>query len=142
MNREIKFRAWDIRDRKFVDTMTLMNIMYEIHANPEQDATESFTISQYTGFKNKNGNDVYEGDFFRIEENDEDNTVIRVVVVWVQEWAMFTTLRVEDEYQAYLDEGVDAIDETMFWTYTLEDIDSPKHYPCGNIFENPDFLNG
>lgn len=141
MKREIKFRAWVIRSESAIDINKMRYEDNETIFGWKADGV-TMEIMQYTGFKNKNGDDVYEGDFFRIEENDEDNTVIRVVVVWVHEWAMFTTLRVEDEYQAYLTEGVDAIDETMFWTYTLEDIDSPKHYPCGNIFENPDFLNG
>ena len=94
-------------------------------------------IMQFTGFKDKNGKDVFEGDIFRIEEED---MIFYIIVVWIHEWAMFSTLRCEDEYQAYLMDGVDGIDETMFWTYTLEDIDSPKHYPAGNIHQNPELL--
>ena len=135
MNRIFKFRCWDADNQRMIP----FHQMIDDHWGIADVNTED--VMQYTGFNNKDGGEVYEGDIFRIEEDtDEGTEFIYVVVVWVQEWAMFTTLRIEDEYQAYLLEGVDAIDETMFWTYTLEDISSPKHFPCGNLYENPELL--
>lgn len=153
MNREIKFRCWFADKMWYRIPAILFKKQYiQVNLNHKDDdfdqtadtwtGPDDYVLMQYTGFQDKNNRDVYEGDIFRIEENDEENTVIYIVVVWVKEWAMFTTLRLEDEYLAYLLEGVDAIDETMFWTYTLEDIGSPKHYPCGNIYENPELVGG
>ena len=93
-------------------------------------------VLEYTGRKDKNDAWIYEGDIFRIEEDD---VILYTVVVWVQEWCMFCTLIV-DEYLQYLQKGMKTIDEPMFWTYTLEDTDSPKHYLCGNIHKNPELL--
>ena len=63
-----------------------------------------------------------------------------LVVTWVKEWCMFCVLRI-DEYHDYLEHGIEALDEPMFWTYTLEDTDSRKFFLCGNIHQNPELLN-
>ena len=100
-------------------------------------------IMQYTGLKDKNGKEIYEGDIFRVEEDGaEDGTdmIYYLVIVWVKEWTMFATLRTQDEYKKYLIEGVKALDEPMFWTYTLEDTNDRRFYLCGNLYQNPELL--
>ena len=94
-------------------------------------------LMQYTGLKDKNKKDIYNGDIFRVEE---DEMMFYLVIVWIQEWCMFCTLRIDDEYPAYQMQGIEALDEPMFWTYTLEDTDSRKFFLCGNIYQNPDLL--
>ena len=141
--REIKFRAWDdyhkvminpyceLRNGAFWGEDTTNNPIYVKHEH----------VMQFVGLHDKNGKEIYESDIFRIEEStDEEDMIFYVVIVWIQEWCMFATLRVEDEYQAYLASGVKALDEPMFWTYTLEDTNSRKHFLCGNIYENPELL--
>lgn len=67
--REIKFRAWDI-DNKFLFDV------YEIHFGNNfyikglgQIFSRNFNLMQYTGLKDKNGKEIYEGDI--IEYFDE-----------------------------------------------------------------------
>lgn len=98
---------------------------------------QNFSLRQYVGRKDKNGKEIFEGDIFRVEEDD---LIYYLVIVWVQEWCMFCTLRVADEYFDYQTGGIKALDEPMFWTYTLEDTDDRRFFLCGNIYENPELL--
>lgn len=149
-NREIKFRAWNGRfmvTPQYGDWISFDGVPYteasKRHNTPniEIEKAKGYILMQYTGLKDKNGKEIYEGDVFRIEENstevDEVDRIFYVVIVWVQEWCMFCSLLAESEYVDYKNDGIKALDEPMFWTYTLEDTDSRKHFLCGNIYEHP-----
>lgn len=153
--REIKFRGWHTGANKMfsaeemaADQLTLLPTgnFINVHGGSTAMSTiyqrDKFIPLQFTGLKDKNGKEIYEGDIFRIEEEaDGPDRIIYVVVTWVKEWAMFCTLLVEDEYKAYLSIGLKALDEPLFWLYTLEDTNSRKHFLCGNIYQNPELLN-
>lgn len=160
--REIKFRAWDKLTKKMSDAFVLLGeftLMGAVHAWQNEEAVfaglkwdmtdkhdslirlDDLEVMQFTGLKDKNGKEIYEGDIFRIEEDgDEPNRIFYVVIVWVQEWCMFCSLLVDGEYSAYVNNGIEGLDEPMFWTYTLEDTNSRKHFLCGNIYEHPHLL--
>ena len=102
--REIKFRAWDTKG----------NLMwYEVdlpHNKPEY-----LIYQQYTGSKDKNGKEVYEGDIVR--HNDGFN--IRICTV---EWR-------HSGFAAYVKESA------LPWSILSEMIEV-----IGNIYENPELL--
>mgnify|MGYP002507857177 CR=1 FL=1 len=123
--REIKFRAWDKGLKRWtnysIDDGLLM--FYDEHADCwEIDREgERFILCQFTGLKNINGKEIYEGDIVR--------------AVGFLKW--IGVAKYSDKNQAFVFEG---IDKNYRGNIVFMSQFDQGFKILGNIYENPELL--
>lgn len=127
--REIKFRAWDGEIMHHVDTIEFPvggtrwygpGVGKGIcKANPKYDWKEDSILMQFTGFKDKNGKEIYEGDILKTLDYRK-----KVVIIWDPKQGRFIPDPIYTDY--------DAPDDDRIYPSILEIV--------GNIYENPELL--
>jgi uncharacterized phage protein (TIGR01671 family) len=129
--RDIKFRAWD----KQLSVMRYTDI-YPKSARDWEDYEQSFgcmlnviqmdySLMQYTGLKDKNGKEIYEGDIvrYRITASYDENEKKEVIkVVRYTGGGFFPVFFMEYEFHDYDDKPL-----------TITDVEI-----IGNVWENPE----
>jgi len=125
--RQIKFRAWLTQEKRMVDVYKLdfftkdgkptVILWYLLDKGTQVGLPKDFELMQYTGLKDKNGKEIYEGDIVRDSHGD------LYVIKWIDDIMFFVGDPVVAYRKAY---GVDVSD--------LEVV--------GNIYETPHLLGG
>ena len=121
MSREIKFRVWDKEDKKMKydaqDTYDYMrnNIMEDCFGDVLNN--ENYEVMQYTGLKDKNFKEIYEGDIMKVKPP-----------IWAKEGI----------FKVIYDNGRFIITDNKVW----QNIGTLVEYSevIGNIYENLELL--
>lgn len=122
--REIKFRAWDKEQKEWVKYSITDNIPIFCH-NTSRWKTDKegkrFILCQYTGLKNFNGKEIYEGDIVR--------------AIGFSKW--IGVAKYSDKNQAFVFE---CIDKNYRGNIVFMSQFDQGFKILGNIFENPKLL--
>ena len=153
MERELKFRMWTGKNmlydhKNVIECIRQQNfhndgikLAPEIGVWPYDHIGDGSAFMQYSGIKDTNEREVYEGDIYTEEiEHDEGDDRHTVVCTWIKEYATFAMLGV-DEYKEYLDQGITDFDRTMRYSYMMDDAEFTRMVYRGTIYENPELLN-
>lgn len=152
MNRELKFRVWSNVKKDWVQNMMLLACIdglpfaHFVELDDEKNLVKhhiynasnlELTIQQYTGLKDKNGKEIYEGDIVkfartRIESIEESPKIFTAKLIELGEDVgeivyMGFSFCISFDHKRY------------------DDIETLGNYPhrfevIGNIYENPELL--
>ena len=132
--REIKFRVWET-DQKKMNYGKRNDICLPIQNGVpsywdegqgwESEYSKDYIPMQFTGLKDKNGKEIYEGDILR-EFDAEVNLFIVYFAEGIGQWRL------------------ECINEDCFFSFDGGDypdgVDSNRFEVIGNIYENPELL--
>ena len=142
MNRQIKFRIWDYRFKRFdrtTPTGGLDSADIKISLDGELtweteygSGTINGAIQQFTGLKDKNGKEIFEGDIIKERHYDDFHDEEGFDYVGVVRYKTYNTCDMGTKFSGYVTFPNDRENKEYAGNSILEVI--------GNIFENPELL--
>jgi uncharacterized phage protein (TIGR01671 family) len=148
--RELKFRAWDKKQKKMLYGVSIGTIKVWDENAPlishEFSYSEDCIFEQYTGLKDKNGKEIYEGDIVNLEYYEKPFGKKRWNKTYPRKGGKdINVVGFEDGYFKFYEEDKDGYgSELSFSDYgEWEGKDGAYKYVAeviGNIHENPELL--
>ena len=129
--REIKFKFWNEKSKIMYDEFPDYLDGYDLEMIFNKDSNGGLIPMQFTGLKDKNGQEIYEGDVCEIIYNNRGKISQEITPVL---WGSYN----DGEY-------VDNVECWMVGWYPLSDIITNPAYSIeviGNIYKNPELLKG
>lgn len=133
--RDLRFRAWLKDDEIMVTPISMIFdgvARYTTRLFNKDYAPSQLVIMQFTGLKDKNGEEIFEGDVLQsdLREWKDDKNYPTFVVKWSQPLTRFTLVRPSGNDGFW---GLEMTDK-----YAKGSVDHLE--VIGNIYENPDLL--
>lgn len=133
MNRKIAFRVWDKKDKIWVAGWSIMQL-------GQLSETENRVYMQYTGLKDKNGKEIYEGDVVQAD------FPFNVKIVGIIRYDNFTyklaSLNQTEEAKKHgYTDFIEYWDDGENDWCSLEQLCGHDFEVIGNIYENPELLD-
>ncbi len=152
MTREIKFRAWDNKGKFWYPAETMKDFFNYLSEKftilADWFNKDAISLEQYTGLKDKNGKEIYEGDIVNLAYYVKPHGKKRWNKTYPHKGSKdIHVVDFEDGYFKFNQEDKDGYgSELAFSDYgEWEGRDCKYKYEAeviGNIHENPDLLEG
>jgi uncharacterized phage protein (TIGR01671 family) len=142
--REIKFRAWHPSTQYMYAPKTLEELSMGIRTNIA-DGYDTLKVMQYTGLKDKNGKEIYEGDvlgtrpygYFKKDGTRDGRYKGREWYCFAVGWGIYTA----GEMGLVSGHDYDTNGAYVGWNIRVGEYDSDLDKEViGNIYENPELL--